>query len=117
MHVTSRGLTAEDVANLVDSSPASMFSLLYGFFEYITKKEELRILMLGLDKAGMTACLCQTACVVSTIMIGCSLSVQVSTSVVDRQSYPLQARRRYWSASKQYSQTSLAWTQTKYCPQ
>ena len=29
-----------------------MFSLLYGFWEYISRKEELRILILGLDKAG-----------------------------------------------------------------
>ncbi|KAK9799011.1 hypothetical protein WJX73_004244 [Symbiochloris irregularis] len=31
-----------------------MFSLLYGFWEYIFRKEELRVLMLGLDKAGKT---------------------------------------------------------------
>jgi ADP-ribosylation factor related protein 1 len=29
-----------------------MFSLLYGFWEYVSRKEELRILILGLDKAG-----------------------------------------------------------------
>lgn len=31
-----------------------MFSLLYGFWEYIVRKEELRVLILGLDKAGKT---------------------------------------------------------------
>ena len=31
-----------------------MFSLLYGFWEYIFRKEELRVLILGLDKAGKT---------------------------------------------------------------
>lgn len=29
-----------------------MFSLLYGFWEYLSRKEELRILILGLDKSG-----------------------------------------------------------------
>ena len=29
-----------------------MFSLMYGFWEYMTRKEELRILILGIDKAG-----------------------------------------------------------------
>lgn len=31
-----------------------MFSLLYGFWEYLSRKEELRILILGLDKSGMS---------------------------------------------------------------
>ena len=31
-----------------------MFSLLYGFWEYIFRKEELRVLIIGLDKAGKT---------------------------------------------------------------
>lgn len=34
-----------------------MFSLLYGFWEYIFRKEELRVLILGLDKAGKTTLL------------------------------------------------------------
>lgn len=29
-----------------------MFSLLYGLWEYLSRKEEIRILILGLDKAG-----------------------------------------------------------------
>ncbi len=31
-----------------------MFSLLYGFFEYIFRKDEFHILILGVDKAGKT---------------------------------------------------------------
>ncbi|KAG2439682.1 hypothetical protein HYH02_010563 [Chlamydomonas schloesseri] len=31
-----------------------MFSLLYGFFEYIFRKDEFHVLILGLDKAGKT---------------------------------------------------------------
>eukprot|EP00201_Polytomella_parva_P005292 CAMPEP_0175079094 /NCGR_PEP_ID=MMETSP0052_2-20121109/24613_1 /TAXON_ID=51329 ORGANISM="Polytomella parva, Strain SAG 63-3" /NCGR_SAMPLE_ID=MMETSP0052_2 /ASSEMBLY_ACC=CAM_ASM_000194 /LENGTH=182 /DNA_ID=CAMNT_0016349349 /DNA_START=55 /DNA_END=600 /DNA_ORIENTATION=+ len=31
-----------------------MMSLLYGLYEYLTKKEEFRILILGLDKSGKT---------------------------------------------------------------
>ena len=31
-----------------------MFSLLYGFWEYVFRKEEFRILLVGLDKAGKT---------------------------------------------------------------
>lgn len=34
-----------------------MFSLLYGLWEYVWRKEELRILILGLDKAGKTSLL------------------------------------------------------------
>mmetsp|Transcript_15304 Transcript_15304/g.46235 ORF Transcript_15304/g.46235 Transcript_15304/m.46235 type:complete len:200 (-) Transcript_15304:1184-1783(-) len=34
-----------------------MFSLLYGLWEYMFKKEELHILMLGIDKAGKTTLL------------------------------------------------------------
>ena len=34
-----------------------MFSLLYGLWEYVFRKEELRILILGLDKAGKTTVL------------------------------------------------------------
>ena len=34
-----------------------MFSLLYGLWEYIFRKEELRILVLGLDKSGKTTLL------------------------------------------------------------
>ena len=31
-----------------------MFSLLYGFYEYLTHKEEVHILVIGLDRAGKT---------------------------------------------------------------
>ena len=31
-----------------------MFSLLAGFWEYVFRKEELRVLILGLDQAGKT---------------------------------------------------------------
>ena len=34
-----------------------MFSLLYGLWEYVFRKEELRVLILGLDKAGKTTLL------------------------------------------------------------
>lgn len=34
-----------------------MFSLLYGLWEYVFRKEELRVLVLGLDKAGKTTLL------------------------------------------------------------
>ncbi len=34
-----------------------MFSLLYGLWEYIFRKEELRILITGLDKSGKTTLL------------------------------------------------------------
>jgi stage III sporulation protein SpoIIIAA len=34
-----------------------MFSLLYGLWEYVFRKEELRVLILGLDKAGKTSLL------------------------------------------------------------
>ena len=34
-----------------------MFSLLYGLWEYVFRKEELRALILGLDKAGKTTLL------------------------------------------------------------
>lgn len=34
-----------------------MFSLLYGFWEYIFRKEESRILVVGIDKAGKTTLL------------------------------------------------------------
>ena len=34
-----------------------MFSLLYGLWEYLVRKEELRLLILGLDKAGKTTLL------------------------------------------------------------
>lgn len=34
-----------------------MFSLLYGFWEYIFRKEEFRILVVGIDKAGKTTLL------------------------------------------------------------
>lgn len=34
-----------------------MFSLFYGLYEYIFRKEEVRILVLGLDKAGKTTLL------------------------------------------------------------
>jgi ADP-ribosylation factor related protein 1 len=34
-----------------------MFSLVYGFYEYVFRKEEIRILMLGLDKSGKTTLL------------------------------------------------------------
>ena len=33
-----------------------MFSLLYGFWEYLSRKEEIRVLILGLDKAGARHC-------------------------------------------------------------
>jgi hypothetical protein len=31
-----------------------MFTLLYGLFEYLFKKDEFHVLILGLDKAGKT---------------------------------------------------------------
>ena len=31
-----------------------MFSLFYGFFEYLFRRDEYHILILGLDKAGKT---------------------------------------------------------------
>lgn len=34
-----------------------MFSLAYGFYEYVTQREELRVLVLGLDGAGKTCAL------------------------------------------------------------
>ena len=34
-----------------------MFSLLYGLWEYMFRKEELRILITGLDKSGKTTLL------------------------------------------------------------
>lgn len=34
-----------------------MFSLIYGFYEYLSRKEELNILLIGLDKAGKTTAL------------------------------------------------------------
>ena len=34
-----------------------MFSLFYGFYEYMTRKEEFHILIIGLDKAGKTTVL------------------------------------------------------------
>ena len=34
-----------------------MFSLLYGFYEYLTHKEEVHILVIGLDRAGKTTLL------------------------------------------------------------
>ena len=34
-----------------------MFSLLYGLWEYLLRKDELRLLILGLDKAGKTTLL------------------------------------------------------------
>ena len=37
--------------------PAAMFSLLSGCFEYMLRKEELHVLIVGLDKAGKTTLL------------------------------------------------------------
>ena len=34
-----------------------MFSLLYGIYEYLQRKAEVRLLLVGLDKAGKTSCL------------------------------------------------------------
>ena len=34
-----------------------MFSLLYGLWEYVFRKEELRVLIIGLDKSGKTTLL------------------------------------------------------------
>ncbi|KAK9839503.1 hypothetical protein WJX81_006203 [Elliptochloris bilobata] len=34
-----------------------MFSLLYGLWEYVSRKEELRVLIIGLDKSGKTTLL------------------------------------------------------------
>ncbi|BDA47290.1 ADP-ribosylation factor-related protein 1 [Coccomyxa sp. Obi] len=42
---------------LQDGIDCGMFSLLYGLWEYVWRKEELRILILGLDKAGKTSLL------------------------------------------------------------
>ena len=44
--------------HLLSHVPARlMFSLLYGFWEYIFRKEEFRILVVGIDKAGKTTLL------------------------------------------------------------
>ena len=34
-----------------------MFSLLYGLWEYVFRKQELRVLIIGLDKSGKTTLL------------------------------------------------------------
>ena len=41
-------------AVIYSSVGIKMFSLLYGFWEYVFRKEEYRILLVGLDKAGKT---------------------------------------------------------------
>ena len=48
-----------------------MFSLLYGFWEYLTRKEELRILILGLDKAGRSSILQDFALTMSMWLMSC----------------------------------------------
>lgn len=44
-----------------------MFSLLYGFWEYMFRKEEYRVLILGIDKAGKTTLLEQIKSVYTSL--------------------------------------------------
>lgn len=37
--------------------PSEMFGLLYGFYEYLTRKDEHKVVVLGLDSAGKSVCL------------------------------------------------------------
>lgn len=53
----TRAKIAVERRTAASASPRGMFSLLYGIYEYLQRKAEVRLLLVGLDKAGKTSCL------------------------------------------------------------